>query len=241
MTTRMDIISETSLGHIPLKDEPVTSEPSSQYLRVHFGQHTFDAEGSEQPGPYFSRRISWPGGPSSGVTIGRGYDMGFRTGLQIIRDLVRAGVPYADATVLSKAAGLRGRDAEAFARIHKPFSPIISLQAQQRLFEQIATPEILADLKRISSKPETVAAYGAVQWDALPTDVQEVVFDLRYRGDYTALTRQRLQPILVKQDWRALTELMNDSLYWKSLNVPLERIDLRARLSSQIPYGPTLQ
>ncbi|MFP2488055.1 lysozyme family protein [Enterobacter ludwigii] len=48
-----------------------------KWLKVDKGQVTFDAEGNDITGNrYFSRRIHWPGNDLSGVTLGRGYDMG---------------------------------------------------------------------------------------------------------------------------------------------------------------------
>ena len=93
--------------------DDASSDPGSPALVVGFGQGTFDAEGSEQPGPYFSRTIHWPGG-ASGVTIGRGYDMGSRTQAQVVRELISAGMDTCDAQRLSQAAGLRGQGAQLF-------------------------------------------------------------------------------------------------------------------------------
>lgn len=62
-------------------------------LAVSRGQVTFDAEGNDVPkSPYFSRHVHWPGNAESGVTLGRGYDMGSRTEADVSRDLVRAGL-----------------------------------------------------------------------------------------------------------------------------------------------------
>ena len=52
----------------------------TELLIVESGQVTFDAEGNDiESSRYFSRVIHWPGNTESGVTIGRGYDMGNRT------------------------------------------------------------------------------------------------------------------------------------------------------------------
>ena len=55
--------------------EPAEAEDA---FTVPFGQITFDAEGQEQRGKYFSRSPHVPG-PASGITIGRGYDLGSRS------------------------------------------------------------------------------------------------------------------------------------------------------------------
>ena len=212
----------------------IPSNPSSPHLRVRFGQRTFDAEGTESLGRYFSRSITWPGGSRSGVTIGRGYDMGLRSQLQVVRELGLAGVSRRDAEILALGAGLRGEAAAVFIRNNHDSAPILSLEAQQQLFETVTTPETINDIKRIFAKKDTVAAYGVVDWETLPSAAQELVFDLRYRGDYTPTTRQRLQLILASQEWHKLPELMNDTAYWSALGVPRERIAARATIAAEL-------
>lgn len=200
--------------------------PNHPDLNVAFGQTTFDAEGVEATGRYFSRVMHWPGG-NSGVTIGRGYDMGQRTRLQVISELRHAGVSDEDALFFAGAAGLRGARARAYVEAFVGDSPILSLPCQRRLFEMVTAPEVIFDVKRILAKPDLQARYGAVLWDELTPIARELVFDLRYRGDYTPDIRERLQPILVARDDRKLFEFMDDKTFWRSKNVPEARIDAR--------------
>lgn len=213
---------------------PILTNPRSPHLQVRFGQKTFDAEGCESLGRYFSRSITWPGGSGSGVTIGRGYDMGVRGQHQVARELALVGVSRQDAEILSQGAGLRGNAAAVFIRNNQESFPILSLEAQRRLFEEVTTPETVNDIKRIFAKSDTVATYGAVSWDTMPSAAQEIVFDLRYRGDYTPTTRKRIQPILASQEWHKLPELMNDTVYWNGLGVPRERIAKRASIVAEL-------
>lgn len=76
------------------------------------GQLTFDAEGQES-GPYHSRVLHVPS-TSSGLTLGRGYDMKERTRSTVRDDLVVAGVPADMAALISQAAGRFGAAAEEF-------------------------------------------------------------------------------------------------------------------------------
>src|SRR5689334_19835604 len=92
------------------KSKPVTTT----LLRPDRGGLTFDSEGTEG-GRYHSRTLHVPG-PSSGLTIGRGYDMGSKSSGQITSDLVAAGVDLASAKTLSGAATLRGENAKKFIR-----------------------------------------------------------------------------------------------------------------------------
>lgn len=219
--------------------QPSTSDPSPHAtihpthpdLTVSFGQATFDSEGLEARGAYFSRVIHWPGG-SSGVTIGRGYDMGQRTRLQVISELRHAGVQEDDALFLAAAAGLRGEVARRYVRSHLAESPVLSLPAQRRLFEMITAPETVADIKRLLAKPDLQARYGRVSWEELTPMAREVLFDLRYRGDYTPETRIRIQPLVVSGDDAGLSRVLVDRAYWTARGVPAERINARSSITS---------
>jgi len=134
------------------------------------------------------------------------------------------------ADFLSSAAGLRGESARRFVSERSVEAPIISVSAQRALFERITTPEVVADVKRILARPDVQANYGAVVWENLPSTAQEIVFDLRYRGDYTPETRIRVQPPLVSGDLEHLAEVMNDRDYWLSRGVPDQRIKERILL-----------
>ncbi|MEN9847162.1 MAG: hypothetical protein RIS36_2309 [Pseudomonadota bacterium] len=209
-------------------------QPGHPDLQVTFAQNTFDAEGREARGPFFSRVMHWPGG-TSGVTIGRGYDMGQRTRLQIISELRHAGLTLEDATFFGDAAGLRGTRAENFVKKRMIESPVISITAQRALFEKITTPEIIADVKRIFSRHDVGATYGSARWETLSDYAKEIVFDLRYRGDYTPTTRKVIQPLLVRGDDDGLRAVMRDSGYWANLNVPAERVRARANVGVESP------
>ena len=78
---------------------------------------TFDSEGTEG-GLYHSRKLHVPT-ISSGLTIGRGYDMRFKTALQIELDLKKAGISKEDAKLLSQSKGLFGQRAKEFVKKHK--------------------------------------------------------------------------------------------------------------------------
>lgn len=203
-------------------------------LKVSFAQKTFDAEGVEAPGRFFSRAISWPKLGNSGVTIGRGYDMGQRSARQIVRELTSAGMQLPDAEFLSQAAGKRGDAAREFVDSFRPTSPIMSLEVQRNLFENVTTPEMVNDIKRIFNKPDVVGSYGRASWDSLPAAAQELVFDLRYRGDYTPATRKLIQTHLVNGDYQALREVISDTEYWRSRGVPSARIRERQEIASKL-------
>ena len=208
-------------------------DPTSPWLAVSFGQHTFDAEGLEAAGRFFSRAMHWPGG-ASGVTIGRGYDMGGRTQSQIRSELTLAGLDAAGAEQLSRAAGLRGASADAFFQRERCSAPVLSLEVQHSLFQRVTLPETIRDIQRILSKPDVVSTYGRVEWDTLPRPAQEILFDLRYRGDYTPGSREVLQPLLVRGDWAGLADAIQDEGFWRGRGVPAGRISARSALAEEL-------
>lgn len=208
---------------------------SSDPFKVSFGQRTFDAEGTEKPGIYFSRQIGWPPKGASGVTIGRGYDLGQRSAGLIIKELTAAGMPLADAQYLSKAAGLRKENAGRFVKNHLGTAPIMSPEVQRNLFEDVLAPKYVSDIKRIFSKPDVKKAYGEASWDNMPMPAKELVFDLMYRGDYSPTTRKVLQPLLVNEDYKGLAALMNNTAYWNARGVPSERMKERQAIARDLP------
>lgn len=191
------------------------------FLKVPRGQVTFDSEGNEG-GRWHSRTPHVPS-DNSGLTIGRGYDMKHRTRESIRADLVAAGV---DATVAEKyagAAGLFGDKAKTY-RMEQNL-PEISLAAQKKLFE-ITYAQIETSARKICESDDVVKKYGKVDWSNMNDTIKQMVIDLRYRGDYTPKTRERVQPLVVASDVQGLATLMNDREFWKA--VPKNRFERRA-------------
>lgn len=93
----------------PKKGGPYTdtyaSKSTNPDLKVPEGQLTFDAEGTEG-GKWHSRTVHWPGG-ASGVTIGRGYDLGYKSAKEITADFTTAGISASDT---AKFTPRRGQD-----------------------------------------------------------------------------------------------------------------------------------
>jgi len=213
----------------PSEDAPATDgddEEVDGLLTVERGQLTFDAEGQEG-GAYHSRTAHWPGG-ASGVTVGRGYDMRHRSWSEVYQALVGAGVPDGDALELADGAGLSGTEARDFIADHD--LPEISLAAQKALFDETYAWYV-ADVQRISARPGVVDAYGEVDFERLDPALLDLVVDLRYRGDYTRVTRQVVQPLLVANDVEGMARAMANRGLW--LGVPEDRFLRRKRWMEQ--------
>lgn len=190
--------------------------------KVKRGQLTFDAEGQEG-GRYHSRHAHWPGG-ASGVTLGRGYDMGGRTSASVYSDLVDAGVPSNVAHQYAAGAGKKGAAAGRWVNANRDGIPDISPEAQNRLFDKTYA-EQEAVVKRISDKSDAVKKYGAVCWDNLDPKIRDSLIDLKYRGDYTPRTRRFLQKAAADNDPEAFGKAMRNRANWGS--VPADRLNRR--------------
>jgi hypothetical protein len=202
----------------------IVAEPND--FVVPRGQLTFDVEGNEG-GRWHSRTPHVPS-ESSGLTIGRGYDMKHRSREQIIKQMTDAGVPKETAELYSGGAGLSGAKARDYMNATK--LPEIS-PAQQKALFLITYAQIENSTRKICESTDVVKKYGEVDWDKLDPIVRDLVIDLRYRGDYTPKTREWVQPLVVKNDLKALAEVLADRDKWAS--VPETRFSRRAEYAKK--------
>ncbi|MCF6254983.1 MAG: pesticin C-terminus-like muramidase [Gammaproteobacteria bacterium] len=149
--------------------------------KVKKGQITFDAEGNDaETSKYFSRVIHWPGNALSGVTIGRGYDMGNRTKIVVKQDMTKAGIPSNTAKALSEGAGLKGAKAKEFAEKHKKTIGKITHAQQVKLFDNIY-PNYESRAKQNYDK-WTATEKSRVEWNKLDQAIRDVLVDFVYQG-----------------------------------------------------------
>jgi hypothetical protein len=113
----------------PARDARPAAAPNAPSIAPGVSAHGFDFIYREEHVDGISERLHWPKG-SSGVTIGSGYDMRYRTADQIVRDLTAIGVSGADARAAAGGAGLSGQDAGDFA--HRNHDAIVLTDAQER-------------------------------------------------------------------------------------------------------------
>ncbi|MEB2519733.1 hypothetical protein SOP85_30590, partial [Pseudomonas sp. YuFO20] len=205
-------------------------ENDLSWLIVPYGQLTFDAEGNDiddelHPSfKYFSRVAHWPGGVS-GVTIGRGYDLGQRPNPG--KDLSDAGVQEPLRSWLIGAKGLQGTAAKNYIanasdeiREHQ-----ITRQQQYRLFLPVYD-HMKKEVIRISNSNINKADYGVLNWGEVSCKVQDVVIDLIYRGDYTPSSRSLIQKPFVDNNIAVVKSVMTNRDYWRS--VPHDRFKRRS-------------
>ncbi len=145
------------------------------------GRITFDAEGNNIPSsPFFSRVIHWPGNELSGVTLGRGYDMGFRTESEIHDHMKNAGIAHDQATKIAQAYGKKGTAAQQFVVSNKTIIGEISSEQEINLFNEIYPDYIeraIANYDRwTESEPERT------DWSSLNQVIRDVLVDFVYQG-----------------------------------------------------------
>ena len=182
--TYTHLLRGTAPGRAPASaapTAPVDNHPSSGPLTVSAGQVTFDAEGKDVPNqPYFSRYIHCPDHAGSGVTLGRGYDMGSRSEASVYNQLMMAGIPAHQATLLSKGAGKKGEQANQFVINNRNSTGTISHQQQVRLFELIYPDYVQRARsnydKRTGQYPERT------HWDSLKPVIRDILVDFVYQG-----------------------------------------------------------
>lgn len=206
--TYTHLVRGTAPGRAPAPSSappPDNRHMNSGRLTVSSGQVTFNAEGNDIPTSlFFSRHIHWPKGVS-GVTIGRGYDMGHRSADKIISDLVLAGVPQAQALSMSRGKGLTGESAGRFVTQYKNECGVISREAQARLFELIYPGYVAAAkdvyLNKTSQFPERTS------WEALNPVIRDIVVDFVYQG----LGFERVMKQCMYNDFDVLIKYIEDN------------------------------
>jgi len=181
---------------------------------------TYKSEGNNNPkSRWYTRKLHQPTS-GSGVTIGRGYDLSQKKQNQIRKELSEAGFPLEKIEILVQASGLSGKNAEEFIKKHSNYE--ISLNEQQNLFSVIYP----SYEKEIGSLLEEV-------WDKLPKMYQEILIDLKYRGDINKKTKHFLFPAIQKiisGDSSDFDKIILDKTLWQNLGCDSNRIELRRNL-----------
>jgi hypothetical protein len=145
------------------------------------GQITFDAEGNDVPtSPFFSRVIHWPGNDLSGVTLGRGYDMGSRSESEVYNHMKNAGINHDQATKISKGHGKKGTAAQQFVRDNKTSIGEITTEQEIILFNTIYPDYVARAVNNYNHW--TASESGRTEWGALTQIIRDVLVDFVYQG-----------------------------------------------------------
>lgn len=192
------------------------------------GVLTFEAEGNEG-GPFHSRILHVPSN-TSGLTIGRGYDMKEKTPTKIINDLVSAGVDANKAYQISKASSLHGSAAKQFIIDNDLLDFTISPTTQKTLFDNSYQDES-SQVKRICTKKDVTKLYGDCDWDKLDTRIKDILVDLKFRGDYTSDARAAIQEAASSNNLKDFKSAIIDRTNWT--DVPQDRFEARKKYISK--------
>lgn len=190
------------------------------------GSLAWNSEGNEG-GIYHSRRLHVPSA-TSGLTIGRGYDMKTKKSAGIIKDLNNAGFSPNYTSLLAKAVGLKGEKAKQFIIDNDLLDFEISPEQQQLLFK-VVYGKIEARAKSACTNTVAEAKYGKCDWDNLHSKIQEMVIDLTYRGDYDKYSRLFLQDSIVNNDFPTFSRLIGNRDNWSKAgkDIPKDRQEKR--------------
>lgn len=170
---------------------------------IQSGELTATGEGSDAQ----TRYIHWPGTAASGVTLGKGYDIGSRTPGAVIADLTGAGMGQAQAEKISAGAQKKGAAAGAFVAAHKAEIGEIAKSVQVRLLatqlevyrerahhtatDQQADPQgrNAAAQEKKGHKPAGTFVMSEAEWGGLHPAMVEFLTDLIYQGGYYGWAR----------------------------------------------------
>ncbi|MEL7629122.1 calcium-binding protein [Pectobacterium aroidearum] len=174
-------------------------------LRVPQGQITFDGEGNDIPNSlFFSRVVHWPGNPESGVTLGRGYDMGKRTKGEVYADMLRVGIGSEKASLIAMGAGLKGGAAGTFVTQYKEKVGVITHQQQMDLFNIIYVGYIKIAKNRYALYSASVP--DRADWAELHPAIRDILVDLAYQG----IPGKKTIPVAAKNDIDLLINLIEN-------------------------------
>jgi hypothetical protein len=130
------------------------------------GQLTFASEGMELPGNRYRSRVLHVPSPTSGATIGRGYDMKERSSHEAREDLLSAGISSAELAALYKLAGLQGALAEKTID-ENDLGQLEITPAQQKVLFGLVYNELEGEVIRICEKADVVERYGPIDLESL--------------------------------------------------------------------------
>ncbi|WP_369834614.1 peptidoglycan-binding protein [Cronobacter dublinensis] len=205
---------------------------SNGTLLVREGQLTFDYEGIDyitavdpfrQPTrmPCFSRILHHPA-ISSGVTIGRGYDMKKRSAGEILFTLRQAGIEEYKSQICAKASFLSGKKASSFIELYGPLVGEITHQQQIRLFE-LSYKEKKDYAKNIYER-SAADIKNALRWEQIELKIRDVFADTIYQGNNTA---KEMAIIIAKDQSRnGIIDYLRNDIYQKKDS---QRLALRLR------------
>ena len=192
-----DLLKTCPKAEIKISNAASFTSSESQ-LKVSKGQLTFDIEGDERyrdaDKSFFSRRPHWPG-KTSGVTIGRGFDLGQQFDTK--ETMQEVGIEEPLLSWLAGAEGLRAKEADKYVKDmpENIKGYCITRKQQKDLFMKIIG-KYEGWAKDISTKIRYEGMKKPLEWDTLSNPVKEVLVDMQYRGDLKVKTMNKIGKLI---------------------------------------------
>ncbi|MEI8593814.1 pesticin C-terminus-like muramidase [Photobacterium sp. Hal280] len=228
------------LGVTSLLDD----EMDEKWLTVTKGQLTFDSEGNDIPGNiFFTRKPHIPNENGivegdSGITLGRGFDIGKRTRSQVkeILDNAQLECNNISSELYDWLLGGAGKIKQT------AYDYYLTLDAKVPKSDQVITRKFQYDIfvsiygtyesnaNRLTTRKSVRDAYiegNQLDWDDLSQEVRDVIVDLLYVGHYTGSkdlrgnSREKVVPAIYKDliqnasgTGSEFYKVMNDRVFW---------------------------
>ena len=186
---------------------------------------------------------------NSGITIGRGCDLGQKSKADIQNLCKAAGIHGVSAKLFIGAAGLHKEEAkEYFLQYGKKIQITAAQQnilfgAEFDKYQKFAKETYTKDINQFASKNKLVQAKRhLLDWDQLPPQIRGFLVDLRFRGDSVPGVRKRFHALVVKYSLdpeRNLGKFLNAVRNRESYvtDVPKDRFDRRIKFLNTLQNG----
>ena len=168
----------------------------------------------------------------SGATIGKGYDLKHHTKAQISKDFTSIGLSTEVIRALQTLSGLSAVNAKAVAEKSTILKDLVLSQTEVDKLYEITYAHEQSEAQRLCTKSDVTKKYGNCNWQTMPPQLQELIVDLKYRGDYHPTMRSKIQSFIVKRDYKALAAYFNN--IQNRGKIPVDRWNKRKVLANAL-------
>ncbi|EOI5729514.1 hypothetical protein ACMS09_002987 [Cronobacter malonaticus] len=224
-------------------EELSDDEMALKWLTVPFGQLTFDSEGNDiEDSIYFSRHPHVPNNRGivigrSGVTFGRGLDLGQQTTTYIkslLQEMEKDSRPLSEAlkTWLLGSIGKQGSEALIYCNDINKTVPLneqfLTRKQQHFLFKAVYKHQYEVTKRVLSKGVDIDNVRMTADLDSFDQKTQDVLVDLTFRGDNSPSTRRYFMNDL-NEGAQAFKNNISNTHWRTAFGVPLERFNARKR------------
>lgn len=150
------------------------------------------------------------------MTIGRGYDLKYRSENEIVSDLTYSGIPIKKAKKISEGSKKSHCSASDFVRGNRELIGEITEVQQVKLFEKTYA-KYVNDSARFYNKYKKT---DSLPWEKLKQPLKDVLVDMKYQGRLEI----SMIPIFGKNDKKAVIDLIRKNMKLSSDESARQRI-----------------